>query len=133
VTIDRNTISGNGGAGVLLALVTGNGRPGVADQIKLSGNAITYNGLRTGSFLRGGVCLQGGQSDGGGNLRLIANEIAGNGGYGLCTDAAGFDMQIALSCNLVHGNADGDSQWGDLGGLGSVRTDGAARGGVGCG
>lgn len=133
VTISRNTISGNGGSGVLLALVTGDGRPDVADQISLSGNAITFNGVRSGAFLRGGVCLQGGQSDGGGTLRLTANEIAGNGGYGLCTDATGFDMQIALSCNLVHDNAYGDSQWGDLGGVVTVRADGAARGAVGCG
>ena len=117
VTISRNTISGNGGAGVLLALVTSSGLPGVADQIKLSGNSITGNGVGSGPFLRGGVCLQGGQSDGRGNLSLIANEIAGNGGWGLCSEAGGFDMQIALSCNLIHDNADGDSQWGDLSAL----------------
>jgi hypothetical protein len=113
VTISRNTISGNGGAGVLIALVTANGRPNIADQIQLSGNAITYNSVMNGPFLRGGVCLQGGQSDGSGTLLLNANEIAGNGGYGLCTDATGFDMRIALWCNRVHDNGDGDSQWGD--------------------
>lgn len=133
VTISRNTISGNGGSGVLLALVTANGRPGIADRIRLSGNAITFNGLKAGSFLRGGVCLQGGQSNGGGTLRLVANEIAGNGGYGLCTDSAGFDMRIVLACNHVHDNAEGDSQWGELRGVTFAKTDGAARGAVGCG
>lgn len=134
VTISRNTISGNGGPGVLIALVTTSGAPKVARQITLSGNAITFNSVTTGQFLRGGVCLQGGQSDGRGTLRLIANEIAGNGGYGLCSDAVGFSMQVAMACNHVHDNADGDSQWGPLvASSGPSRTEGAAQSGVGCG
>ena len=133
VTISRNTISGNGGTGVLLALTANDGLPGVADRITLSGNSITRNGASTGPFLRGGVCLQGGQSDGRGRLHLVANEIAGNGGWGLCSHDAGFDMKVTLSCNLIHDNGDGNSQWGDLSGLGAPRTDGATRATIGCG
>jgi parallel beta helix pectate lyase-like protein len=132
VRITRNTISGNAGAGVLLALETGTGRPGVADQIALSGNAITFNGVLSGPWIRGGVCLQGGQSDGRGTLRLVANEIAGNGGYGLCSDDSGYAMQIALMCNVIHDNAYGDSQWGDLSGLTVIRAEQAARSGIRC-
>ncbi len=132
VQITRNTISGNAGAGVLLALETGTGRPGVADQISLSGNTITFNGVLGGSWMHGGVCLQGGQSDGRGTLRLVANEIAGNGGYGLCSDDSGYAMQIALLCNLIHDNAYGDSQWGDLGGPTAVRAEAVGRSGVWC-
>jgi hypothetical protein len=132
VRITRNTISGNAGAGVLLALETGTGRPGVADQISLLGNAITFNGVLRGSWIKGGVCLQGGQSDGRGTLRLIANQIAGNGGYGLCTDDSGYAMQIALMCNAIHGNAFGDSQWGDLSGLTVTTPEEAARSGIRC-
>jgi hypothetical protein len=132
VRITRNTISGNAGAGVLLALETGTGRPGVADQISLLGNAITFNGVLRGSWIKGGVCLQGGQSDGRGTLRLIANQIAGNGGYGLCSDDSGYAMQIALMCNVIQGNAFGDSQWGDLSGLTVTTPEEAARSGVRC-
>jgi hypothetical protein len=132
VSITRNTISGNAGAGVLLALETGTGRPGVADQIALLGNAITFNGVLRGSWIRGGVCLQGGQSDGRGTLRLVANEIAGNGGYGLCSDDSGYAMQIALMCNVIHGNAFGDSQWGDLSGLTVMGAEQAALSGIRC-
>jgi len=132
VRITRNTISGNAGAGVLLTLDTGTGRPGVADQIALSGNAITFNGVLSGPWIRGGVCLQGGQSDGQGTLRLVANEIVGNGGYGLCSDESGYAMQIALLCNVIHDNAYGDSQWGDLSGLTVVRAEQAVRGGIRC-
>ena len=133
VTISRNTIAGNGGPGVLIALVTRSGPPKIASEIDLSGNAITSNSVMTGQFLRGGVCLQGGQADGQGTLSLVANEISGNGGYGLCSDATGFDMQIALWCNRVHGNGDGDSQWGPLPDTAPARSDGAGRSQVGCG
>jgi len=133
VTISRNTISGNGGAGVLLALTANDGLPGVADEIDLSGNSITSNGARTGPFLRGGVCLQGGQSDGRGHLSLTANQIVGNGGWGLCSHDEGFAMEIALSCNVVRGNGDGDSQWGAFSGLGSPRAEDSTWATVGCG
>ncbi len=132
VRITRNTISGNAGAGVLLTLDTGTGRPEVADQIALSGNAITFNGVLQGPWIRGGVCLQGGQSDGRGSLRLVANEIAGNGGYGLCSDDSGYSMQIALYCNVIRDNAYGDSQWSEFTGLTVVRAEAAARSGVRC-
>jgi len=133
VTMSGNTIVGNGGPGVLIALVTASGLPRVASQITLAANTIAFNSVTTGEFLRGGVCLQGGQSDGQGTLRLIANEIAHNGGYGLCSDAAGFDMRVALACNRLHDNTDGESQWGDIASSGSAVADDAARGAVGCG
>ncbi len=127
VTIRGNTITANGGAGVMLALVTPSGRPGIADQITLSGNTITGNGASSGSFLRGGVCLQGGQVDGHGRLSLIANEIAGNGGWGLCSDPSGFDMQITLLCNVIHDNADGENRWGAVNGSGDPSARRSSR------
>jgi hypothetical protein len=42
VTVSNNKISDNGGAGILMALATNAGLPTVADQITLSGNAITH-------------------------------------------------------------------------------------------
>jgi len=133
VTMTGNTIVGNGGPGVLIALVTASGLPRVASQITLAANTIAFNSVTTGEFLRGGVCLQGGESDGQGTLRLIANEIAHNGGYGLCSDATGFDMRVALACNRLHDNTDGESQWGDIASAGSAVADDAARGAIGCG
>jgi len=133
VTISRNTISGNGGSGVLLALVTHGGPPGVADQIDLTGNTITRNGSATGAFLRGGVCLQGGQSDGRGRLSLVGNEIVSNGGWGLCSDGSGFRMQITLACNAIHGNSYGESRWGAIDSSTSAPAPGAARSASGCG
>lgn len=111
VTISRNTISGNAGSGVLLAFDTLGGKPWTATQVTIAGNAISFNGIKSGPFLRGGVCLQGGQYDGRGLVRLIANEIHGNGGYGLCSDATGFTMVLSMACNSVYDNADGNSQW----------------------
>ncbi len=111
VTISRNQISGNGGAGVLLALATNQGLPATADQIKLSGNSITGNAVDTGPFLRGGVCLQGGQANGKGRLSLVSNTISGNGGWGLCSHPDGFAMRITLTRNTIFGNELGDSQW----------------------
>src|SRR5262245_7189437 len=112
VTISRNTISGNGGSGVLFALDTINGYPWTATQLILAGNAITWNGIESGPFLRGGLCLQGGQYDGRGLVRLIANDIGMNGGYGLCSDATGFNLILSMACNFVHDNYEGASQWG---------------------
>ena len=80
VTVSNNTISDNGGAGILMALATNSGLPTVADQIKLSGNTITRNGQSNGPFLRGGICLQGGQADGQGRLSVTKNKIVANGG-----------------------------------------------------
>lgn len=111
VVISRNTISGNGGAGVLLAFDTISGHPWTATQVIVAGNAISWNGIMSGPFLRGGVCLQGGQYDGRGLVRLIANEIRGNGGYGLCSDARGFTMILSMACNFVYDNSEGNSQW----------------------
>jgi Right handed beta helix region len=111
VTVSNNTISDNGGAGILMALATNFGLPTVADQIKLSGNTITRNGQSDGPFLRGGICLQGGQADGKGQLSVTTNQIIGNGGYGLCRHPDGFNMQISLSGNTIRDNTDGDSAW----------------------
>lgn len=131
VAIRRNTISGNAGAGVMLALVTSSGWPGVADQITLSGNSITRNGVLSGGYLRGGVCLQGGQSDRHGSLSLIGNEIAGNGGWGLCSDGV-WDLRVTLMCNLIHDNADGDDQWGALSSTPPGKADGTPQTTAGC-
>jgi hypothetical protein len=133
VLITRNTISGNGGSGILLAFDTITGHPWTATQVIVAGNAVTFNGLESGPFLRGGICLQGGQYDGRGLVRLIANEISGNGGYGLCSDATGFTMILSMACNDVHDNSDGNSQWGPISQSAPDREDGAARARVGCG
>jgi parallel beta helix pectate lyase-like protein len=111
VTVSNNTISDNGGAGILMALATNFGLPTVADKIKLAGNTITRNGQSSGPFLRGGICLQGGQANGSGRLSVTSNQIVANGGFGLCRHPEGFNMQISLSKNMVRDNSDGDSAW----------------------
>jgi hypothetical protein len=112
VTISRNAISSNGGAGVLLALSTNDGLPFVADQITLTQNTISNNAHSYGPFLRGGVCIQGGQADGLGHLTVTSNTITDNGGYGLCKHPFdGYQMQLALAGNVFARNELGDSQW----------------------
>lgn len=111
VTVSNNTISDNGGAGILLALATNSGLPLVADQLKLTQNTITRNGASNGPFLRGGICLQGGQADGNGRLSVTSNKITKNGGWGLCRHPEGFNMKISLSKNKIKDNTAGDSQW----------------------
>jgi hypothetical protein len=111
VTVSNNTISDNGGVGILMALATNSGLPTVADQIKLSGNTITRNGQSNGPFLRGGICLQGGQADGQGRLSVTKNKIVANGGVGLCRHPEGFNMRISLSKNKIKNNSDGNNAW----------------------
>jgi hypothetical protein len=102
VTLTGNRIVNNGGAGVLLALDLNGRYPTVADQIVLSGNTISGNGAGSGSFLHGGVCLQGGQADDKGTLAVTSNAITDNNGYALCT--TGYRMQVSLSGNTISGN-----------------------------
>ena len=108
VTVKRNTISNNGGAGVLLALDLNGTLPDTADQIVFDANTITSNGFGSGSFLHGGVCLQGGQAGGNGHLSVTNNQITNNNGYGLCTTDSPLRMQVTLSGNTVSGNSSGD-------------------------
>jgi hypothetical protein len=108
LTITRNTISNNGGAGVLLALDLNGTLPDVADQLVLDANTITGNGVGNGSFLHGGICLQGGQAGGNGHLSVTNDQITNNTGYGLCT--TGYNMQLTLSGNTISGNSSGDFQ-----------------------
>jgi parallel beta helix pectate lyase-like protein len=112
VTISRNTIVGNGGSGVLLALSTNEALPTVADEITVTENTITDNAKSYGPFLRGGICLQGGQADGLGRLTVTTNTITDNGGYGLCKHPFdGYTMQLTVSGNVFAGNELGDSEW----------------------
>jgi parallel beta helix pectate lyase-like protein len=111
LTISNNTISSNRGSGILLALATNAGLPAVADGITITGNRITRNAASHGPFLRGGICLQGGQADGRGHLAVSGNTITYNGGYGLCKDPAGYRMLITLGPNVIYGNESGNSQW----------------------
>jgi hypothetical protein len=69
------------------------------------------NGQSSGPFLRGGICLQGGQADGAGRLSVTRNKIVANGGFGLCRHPEGFNMQLSLSKNTIRDNTDGDSAW----------------------
>jgi hypothetical protein len=112
VTISRNTIASNGGSGVLLALSLNDGLPFVADQITLTQNTITSNAKSYGPFLRGGICIQGGQADGLGHLTVTSNTITDNGGYGLCKHPFdGYNMQLTVSGNVFARNELGDSEW----------------------
>jgi Right handed beta helix region len=112
ITISRNTIANNGGSGVLLALSTNEGLPFVADQISITQNIISANAKNYGPFLRGGICGQGGQLDGLGQLTVTANQIVDNGGWGLCKHPFdGFTMRTTLAANVFAGNELGDSQW----------------------
>jgi Right handed beta helix region len=111
LTITGNSISSNRGSGILLALATDAGLPAVADGIAITNNRITRNASSHGPFLRGGICLQGGQSGGRGHLSVSGNTITYNGGYGLCKDPAGYRMQITLGPNTIYGNESGNSQW----------------------
>jgi len=112
VTISRNMIVDNGGAGVLLALSTNAGLPTVADQLTVTENTISSNAKSYGPFLRGGICLQGGQADGLGQLAVTTNTITDNGGYGLCKHPFdGYTMQLTVAGNVFGGNELGDSEW----------------------
>jgi hypothetical protein len=112
ITISRNTIADNGGSGILLALSTNAGLPFVADQIAITQNIISANAKNYGPFLRGGICGQGGQFDGLGQLTVTSNQIVNNGGWGLCKHPFdGFTMRMTLSANVFAGNELGDSQW----------------------
>jgi hypothetical protein len=112
IAVSRNTIANNGGAGVLLALSTNEGLPIVADQITITQNLISANAKSYGPFLRGGICLQGGQVDGLGQLTVTANQIVDNGGYGLCKHPFdGYTMQLTLAANVFARNELGDSEW----------------------
>jgi parallel beta helix pectate lyase-like protein len=112
IMISNNTIASNGGAGVLLALSTNDGLPIVADQITLTQNLISANAKVYGPFLRGGVCLQGGQADGLGTLTVSSNQIVDNGGWGLCKHPFdGFTMQTTVFGNVFARNELGDSEW----------------------
>jgi hypothetical protein len=112
ITISRNTVADNGGAGILLALSTNDGLPIVADQITLTQNLISANAKSYGPFLRGGVCLQGGQADGLGQLTVTANQVVDNGGWGLCKHPFdGYTMQTTVFGNVFARNELGDSEW----------------------
>jgi hypothetical protein len=112
VTISRNVISGNGGSGVLLALSTNDGLPTVADDLTVTQNTITNNAKSSGPFLRGGICLQGGQADGRGRLTVTANTVTDNGGYGFCKHPFdGYTLQLTISGNVFARNELGDSEW----------------------
>jgi hypothetical protein len=112
IAISRNTIADNGGPGILLALSTNAGLPIVADQITLTQNLISANAKSYGPFLRGGVCLQGGQANGLGQLTVTANQIVDNGGWGLCKHPFdGYTMQTTVFGNVFAGNELGDSEW----------------------
>lgn len=117
ITISRNTISDNGGAGILLALFgesSGqNWYPAQADQIVLDRNTINHNAWGSGSFLHGGACLAGGQADGKGHLGVTNDTITNNNGYGLCKHPTlGFIEQVSASGNTYSGNTLGASEWG---------------------
>ena len=117
ITISRNTISDNGGAGILLALYgETSGQdwyPTHADQIVLDQNTINHNAWGSGSFLHGGVCLGGGQADGTGRLSVTNDTITNNDGYGLCKHPTlGFIEQVSTSGNTYSGNTLGASEWG---------------------
>jgi hypothetical protein len=77
----------------------------------VSRNTIIENGAGGGPPLRGGICLHGGQADGNGRLMVSTNEIALNGGFGLCNHPEGNSLQISLSGNTIHDNTDGESAW----------------------
>jgi hypothetical protein len=112
VTISRNTITDNGGSGVLLALSTNEALPTVADLITVTENTISNNAKNYGPFLRGGICIQGGQANGLGQLAVTSNTITDNGGYGLCKHPFdGYTMQLTVTANVFAGNQYGDSEW----------------------
>jgi hypothetical protein len=108
LTISHNKISNNGGAGILLSLDLNGTFPTSADQIVVDRNTISQNGVGSGSFLHGGICLQGGQADGNGHLSVTNDQITNNVGYGLCT--TGFTMKVSYSGNTISGNTSGDQQ-----------------------
>ena len=97
-TISRNTITNNGGAGVLLALSTNDGLPVGRRPITRHAEPDQRNAKSYGPFLRGGICIQGGQANGHGQLTVTANQIVDNGGYGLCKHPFdGYTMQLTVS------------------------------------
>jgi hypothetical protein len=111
IQIGSNNITQNYGAGILLELATNSGLPKTADALSIFRNTIAGNGLGAGPALRGGICLHGGQANGKGHLTVTRNEIAFNGGFGLCDHPEGNNLKISLSRNSIHDNTDGDSNW----------------------
>jgi Right handed beta helix region len=112
VMISNNTITNNGGAGVLFALSTNEALPTVADDLTLTQNTISDNAKSYGPFLRGGVCLQGGQADGQGHLTVTNNTLDDNGGFGFCKHPFdGYNLQLTVFGNAFSGNELGDSEW----------------------
>lgn len=73
VHIVGNTITNNGGPGIVLDLAPKNGAPVVASGIEISGNRVSKN-------LRGGIVIAGGQDDAQGTLALRDNVVTGNRG-----------------------------------------------------
>jgi Right handed beta helix region len=80
VHVVRNTISGNGGPGVLLDLDPRNGAPVLASGIEVSSNRILRNGRRALAPRRAGIVVAGGQSDRRAGVLLADNVFAGNRG-----------------------------------------------------
>jgi hypothetical protein len=80
VHVVRNTVSGNGGPGVLLDLDPRNGAPVLASGLRVSSNRILRNARKAPVPQRAGIVVAGGQSDGRGGVFLADNVFAGNRG-----------------------------------------------------
>ncbi len=107
VRIARNTITGNAGPGILLALSTNRGLPVYANRIEIVRNRILGNGRRATPPRHGGIVFNGGQDRGGARVVVADNVIRDNRGAGL----QGHEMRFAIDArrNDLGGNERGPS------------------------
>ena len=100
VRISGNRVSGNGGAGILLAFETPAGPPLRVGRIELSENRITGNA-------GDGIHVAGGRRSGRGSLTLTGNRVTGNTGAALSGRTT---LDVTARDNDLTGNTGGEDQ-----------------------
>jgi hypothetical protein len=106
VTLSHNTIDGNAGPGILVALSTNLGRAVVASRISILDNRILRNGRKPTPPQQGGIVFNGGQDRGGGRVVVARNVIRGNRGAGI-RGRGDVNLRIEAWGNDLRGNTGG--------------------------
>ena len=106
VRFERNTISGNAGPGILVALATNLGRMVYGTDIAIVGNRIVGNGVKDTPPQHGGIVFDGGQDGGGGRVLVERNVIRGNRGAGL-QGRGDVNLVVVARRNDLKGNSGG--------------------------
>ena len=106
VRFERNTISANGGPGILLAFSTNSGRLVYGTDVTIVRNRIVGNGTNRAAPQKGGIVFNGGQDGGGGRVHVERNTIRGNRGAGL-QGRPDVNLVVIARHNDLRGNTDG--------------------------